>query len=198
MFSQKLAGKNMKDSGFYSKKELTELGIKFGNDVFISKKTSIYCSELEIGDNVRIDDFCILTGKIKIGSHVHICSFCQLSGGAGIVMEDFTGTGSRSLLYSQSDDFSGSYLVGPLFDSELTNVTKGTINLKKHASVGPGSIILPNVTISEGAVISLLSLVKRNTLPWKIYFGVPARPIKDRKQNILELEKKFLNDYDNK
>ncbi|MDQ3634977.1 MAG: acyltransferase [Acidobacteriota bacterium] len=188
----------MKDSGFFSEKELSELGIKFGKNVLISRKTSIYCSDLEIGDNVRIDDFCILTGKIKIGSHVHICSFSQLSGGSGIVMEDFTGTGSRSLLYSQSDDFSGLYLVGPLFDSKLTNVTKGTIYLKNHASVGPGSIVLPGVTISEGTVISLLSLIKKDTLPWKIYFGVPAKPIRNRKQNVLELEQTFLRDYDNK
>lgn len=188
----------MKDSGFFSEKELKELGIRFGRDVLISKRTSIYCQELEIGDNVRIDDFCILTGKIKIGSHVHICSFSQLSGGAGIVLEDFTGCGSRSLLYSQSDDFSGAYLVGPLFDSSLTNVSKGTIHLKRHSSVGPGSIVLPGVTIAEGTVVSLLSLVKRDTKPWKIYFGVPAKPIRNRHRNVLELEQKFLRAYDEK
>lgn len=184
----------MKDSGFFSEKELSELRIKFGKNVLISRKTSIYCSKLEIGDNVRIDDFCILTGKIKIGSHIHICSFSQLSGGSGIVMDDFTGIGSRSMLYSQSDDLSGAYMAGPVIDSKFTNVTKGSIHLKKHAFVGPGSIVLPGVTIAEGTFVSLLSLVKRNTKPWKIYFGVPAKPIRDRKQNILELEKEFLRE----
>lgn len=188
----------MKDTGFFSEKELNELGVKFGKDVFISRRASIYCDELEIGDNVRIDDFCILTGKIKIGSHVHICSFSQLSGGSGIIFEDFTGCGSRSLLYSQSDDFSGSHLVGPIFDAKFTSVKKGTISLKKHSSIGPGSIVLPSVTISEGTVVSLLSLVKRDTKPWKIYFGVPAKPIKDRKRNVIELEQNFLYGYENK
>lgn len=188
------ADDDMKDSGFYTENELTELGIKFGKNVLISRKTSVYCTKLEIGDNVRIDDFCILTGEIKIGSYVHICSFSQLSGGAGIVIEDFSGTGSRSLLYSQSDDFSGEYLVGPLIDSKWTNVTKGTIHLKKHSSVGAGSIVLPGVTIAEGTVVSVQSLVKEDTKPWKIYFGAPARAIKDRAQNVLELEKKFLRE----
>ena len=32
-----------------------------------------------IGDNVRIDDFVIIKGKINISSNVHISSFCSLS-----------------------------------------------------------------------------------------------------------------------
>lgn len=182
----------MQNSGYFSEKELNDLDVKFGKNVLISKKTSIYCRELEIGNNVRIDDFCVLTGQIKIGSYVHIASFCQLSGSSGIVIEDFAGVASRSLLFSQSDDFSGSYMTGPLINSKYTNVAKGTIFIGKHAVIGAGSIIMPKVKISEGTAVGSMSLVKEDTEPWTIYVGVPAKSIKERKQKILELEKEFL------
>ena len=52
---------------FYKKEDLYKLGLKdLGKNVFISKKCSIYTPEnISIGDNVRIDDFCILSGHIR-------------------------------------------------------------------------------------------------------------------------------------
>ena len=53
---------------FYTNIELQTLGFKaVGKNVFISNKASIYSPHLiEIGDNVRIDDFCILSGNINL------------------------------------------------------------------------------------------------------------------------------------
>ena len=69
-------------NSFYEKNELERLGIKkIGKNVLISRKASIYNpEEILIGNNVRIDDFCILSGKIKLGSNIHISSFCALYG----------------------------------------------------------------------------------------------------------------------
>lgn len=60
---------------------------------------------LIIADNVRIDDFCILSGMIEIGSRVHISAYCTLYGLKGIVIKDDSGL-------SAIDDFSGNYLIG--------------------------------------------------------------------------------------
>ena len=62
-----------------------------GKDVLISRYARIYSmKDIEIGSNVRIDDFCLLSGRVKIGSHVHISAYASLCGGnAGIVLEDF-------------------------------------------------------------------------------------------------------------
>ena len=63
--------------GFYSESELKNLGFKkIGSNVLISKKASLYgVSQMEIGDNVRIDDFCILSGNIMLGSNIHISAY---------------------------------------------------------------------------------------------------------------------------
>ena len=61
-------------NSFYSDEELKKIRFKsLGENVLISKKASIYSPEkIIIGNNVRIDDFCILSGNIQIGNHVHI------------------------------------------------------------------------------------------------------------------------------
>ena len=70
-------------SSYFTEKELGMLKLaRIGRNVLISRKASIYGSEnIEIGENVRIDDFCILSGKIKLGNNVHIASGTYLWGG---------------------------------------------------------------------------------------------------------------------
>lgn len=174
---------------FLSTEELTNLGfISFGNNVLISDKASIYNPEhMIIGSNVRIDDFCILSGQITLGDYIHIAAYSALYGKFGIEMESFTGLSPRCTIFSASDDFSGHYLISPMVPSELTNVTGGKVTLKQFSQVGANCVILPDVTINEGVAIGAMSLVKESTEAWKIYAGSPAKVIKDRTRNILNL-----------
>jgi len=56
---------------------------------------------------------------------------------------------------------------------------------------------MPGVNIGEGCSVGAMSLVNKSIEPWGIYFGVPARRIKERKKNILELERQFLAEISN-
>ena len=47
------------------------------------------------------------------------------------------------------------------------------------------------MTLGEGCAIGSMSLVMKDVDPWSIYVGVPAKKIKERKKNLLELEKQF-------
>ncbi len=69
-------------SNFYSKDELKEIGLKsYGKNVLISRKCSIYgTGNMEIGNHVRMDDFCILSGKIVLKNFIHIAAFSALYG----------------------------------------------------------------------------------------------------------------------
>lgn len=176
-------------NSFYSQNELTKLGLKsFGTNVFISKKASIYgANNIEIGNNVRIDDFCILSGNVKLGSYIHISAFCALYGSKGIVMENFTGLSARCTVYSAVDDFSGNFLIGPMVDEKLTNVTGGPVTIRNYSQVGAGCIILPNLTIEEGVSVGAMSFVRESLKSWTIYAGIPAVKIKDRNRNLLNL-----------
>ena len=90
----------MRNCSFYTENELRAIGFKsLGNNVKISRKASIYWADtMIIGNNVRIDDFCILTGKIKMGSYIHISAYSALYGGAGIDVEDYSCISARALV----------------------------------------------------------------------------------------------------
>ena len=123
-------------TSFYSSEELKEIGFKsLGNNVLISKKASIYSPDkISIGNNVRIDDFCILSGNIIIGSNIHISAFCALYGAMGIILKDFTGMSPRCTIFSATDDFQGDFLIGPIHPKELTNVTGGLVLLNSYST----------------------------------------------------------------
>jgi acetyltransferase-like isoleucine patch superfamily enzyme len=180
-------------NSFYSEEELAQIGLnKYGNHVLISRKASIYSPQnISIGNNVRIDDFCILSGDIKIESYVHISAYSALYGKFGIIMEDYTGLSPRCTLFSASDDFSGDYLISPMVPEKYTHITGGSIILKRFTQVGAGSIILPDVTLHEGVAIGAMSLVKKNLDAWSIYAGNPLRFIKQRKKGLLNYYGKF-------
>ena len=175
-------------TSFYTEEELKSIGLKeYGKNVLISRKVSIYgASHISIGNNVRIDDFCILSGKITIGSNIHIGAYVALYGANGITLEDFTGISGRSTIYSAMDDFGGEYLIGPIHPEELTNVTGGQVVLRQYSQIGAHSLIFPNIEIGEGCVIGACSMVRHDTNPWTIYTGTPAKPLKKRSKGLLK------------
>lgn len=182
---------------FLTKRELYSVGFKFvGKEVCISSKASFHNpARISIGDNSRIDDFCILsagTAGITIGRHVHIGCQSYLLGQGPIVLEDFSGISGRVAIYSSNDDYSGNSLTNPTVSDTYRNVDHGSVILRKHAIVGAGAIILPNVEIGTGAAIAALSLVKKDCLEFGVYAGCPAKLIGTRKRNLLELERQFL------
>ena len=182
---------------FYSEDELKALGFKsIGRNVKLSRKASVYSPEkISLGHDVRIDDFCVLSGHIEISNYVHIAASCLLFGGNdGIVFEDFTGLSSRSAVYAESDDYSGAYFTNPTLPAKYRHIIGGGVVVKKHAIIGSGCTILPNVVIGEGCSIGAMSLINKSLDGWKIYVGIPCHYVKDRSNDLLGMEKKFVKE----
>lgn len=184
------------EKSFYSDDELSIIGFKkIGANCKISRYARFYSPKsIEIGDNVRIDDFCILSGVIKLGSYIHISAYCALHGAKGIEIGDYSGTSARTIIYSVVDDFSGEFLINPMVPEEYTNVMGGKVVLKKYVQVGANSVIMPNITIEEGAVVGAFTLVKKDLEKWWIYAGIPALKIKPRSKNLRKLADKLKNE----
>lgn len=181
-------------TSFLSKTELKNVGFKYvGKNVDISRNSTFYQPEMiSVADNVRIDDFCILSGAITIGGHVHISAYTALFGKAGISIEDFVSISSRVNIYSVNDDYSGKFLTNPTVPGELTNVKAEPVLIKKYVIIGAGSIVLPGVVLNEGAAVGALSLVNQSLDPWKIYAGIPCKAIKNRQKDLSALEKDVI------
>jgi galactoside O-acetyltransferase len=182
---------------FLTEASLATLGfICLGANVKISDKASIYNPELMvIGDNVRIDDFCVISGKVIIGRNVHVAIFCNIGGGElGVTLEDFSGLAYGCHVFSQSDDYSGRTLTNPTVPDKYKHETKAAVLIKRHSIVGTCSVILPGVTLEEGTSIGAMSMVTKSTEPWMVYFGIPAKRLKQRRRDLLELERNYLRE----
>lgn len=174
---------------FYSVDELKKIGFKsLGENVMISDKCSIYgAHNIEIGSNVRIDDFVIISsgdGGIKIGNYIHIACYAHIIGSGPIILEDHVQVSGKVSIYSSSDDFSGDYLIGPTVPKKYTNVRNSKVHLKKYVVLGCNTVILPGVTLGEGCAVGALSLVNKDLEEYKIYAGSPIKFIKDRSKKI--------------
>ena len=176
-------------SSFYTESELATLGLKScGTNVLISRRSSIFSPHLvSIGDNVRIDDFCILSGIITLHNNIHISAYTALYGAYEIEFEDFTGASPRCTIFSATDDFSGDYLVGPIHPEHTTHLETGKVLVKKYTQIGANTVVMPNLTIGEGCAVGCMSFVNKSLDPWGIYAGIPVKRIKNRSKELLKL-----------
>lgn len=113
------------------------------------------------GKNIIIDDFVMIYAKktMQIGNYVHIACFTSILGGEEFVMEDFSWISSGSRIFTGSDDLKDWGFGNPTIPEEYRNVKRAPIFMKKFACVGANTVVLPGVTIGEGATVGANSVV---------------------------------------
>ena len=186
--------------GYLDSKELRALGFgHIGRNVRVAKNSTIVgLANIFLGDDVRIDGYTTIiaaeSGRLLVGNNVHIGGYCFLSCGEDIVMSDFTGLAQGVRIYTRTDDYSGKTLTNPTIPKKYTGIRSGTITLGKHVVIGSGSVILPGVTIGTGSSVGALSLVTKDLDEWGVYFGSPAKKIKNRSKKLLLVEEQYLQE----
>ena len=189
----------MLKSTYWTEDDLKDFGFNsIGKNVRISSDARIYGQEnISIGNDVRIDDFVILSavnGYINIGNFVFIARNSHLSGYLGIEMHDFSSMAANTIIYSASDDYSGDYLTAQAIPQKYTTHIGGPVIIGKHVIIGSSCNILGPANIGEGCSIGVMTFVHNELLPWGIYVGIPCKRIKERKKGLLELEIQFLKE----
>ena len=131
---------------------------KIGRDCLLDYKTYFrYPSLISLGDKVTINRDCALYAsymvrgvEIKIGNNVALSPHVRI----------FTATHDYASL--DLDD------------------TAASVIIEDYAWIGGGAILLPGVTIGEGAVVGAGSVVSKSVPPYSVAVGNPARVIKKR------------------
>lgn len=163
-----------------------------GADVVVWPRAHVVGADrITVGDSVFVDDFALVMAvePITIGSFVHVATGVTILGGGRLVLEDFAGISGGVRIYTGNDDYLGSSLTGPTVPAAYRTVHRAPVHVGRHCIVGANSVVLPGVTIGEGATVGALSLVSRDLEPWTVYGGTPARPLRERpRERILELE----------
>jgi acetyltransferase-like isoleucine patch superfamily enzyme len=184
------------DPGYWRTPELRQMGFaSVGENVAIARNCAVIgLPNISIGDNVRIDAFCSIlcaSGKIEFGSNIHLCTAVMLGGRGGIALGDFSCISSGARLFSASDDFNGEWMASCNVPAEYTRPVVAPIVIGRHVPIGANSVILPGVTVGEGAAICAMTCVPRSLAPWTMYAGIPARKVGPRRRRVLELEGQF-------
>lgn len=189
----------MLQSTYLTEYDLKDFGFKsLGVNVRISSDTRIYGAQnISIGDNVRIDDFTILsasTGHISLGNYVHITRGCHLSGTYGIEIHDFCCLAANSVIHSASDDYSGKSMTNQAVPDAFRSYHGGLVTLGKHVILGVGCVVIGPAHIGEGCSLGVMTAVLGKDLaPWGIYVGTPARRLKERQRDLLIQEEALKN-----
>lgn len=170
---------------------------KYGEDVFIHERAIIkHPSHCMIGSHNAIDNGVTISTSLKIGDYTHIAQDVTVIGGteSELILEDFTFVAAGTKIVCGSEDYTGGGLVGPTIPAKYRVINYSTVKFEKFAGCGVNCSIMPNVTLAEGSILGANSLLTKDTEPWTIYVGSPAKPVKIRnKEKILEYGKLIKN-----
>lgn len=112
-----------------------------------------------------------INGKVNIGYDVYF----DASNANYLTIEDGVWIAARCILLCHKRPLRD-YCVGDDYN-ELPHIHKEVV-LKKGCCIGMGSIIMPGVTIGEGAMVGAGSIVTKDIPAWSIAAGNPAIVIK--------------------
>ena len=169
----------------------------FGNDV-----TLRHPHKIRIGDDVVVDDGCVLDAKgagndgITIGNGVFLGRQTIVTTKDGdIVLEDGVNVSAFCMIFSASRVRCGrntliaayTYLVGGGHDLDRTDVAiidqarpSQGIAIGPNCWLGAGVIVLDGVTVGRDAVIGANSVVTRDVEDFAVAAGSPAATIRRR------------------
>lgn len=122
---------------------------------------------------------------VVIGENCIVGDTCFLDGREGITLGDNVNIGSHVSIYTRQHDVDS-----PSFDEVGAPVVIGD-----HAWIASHAILLPGVTIGEGAVVAAAAVVTRDVAPFAMVAGNPARFVRERNRDLtyrLSYAKRFV------
>jgi acetyltransferase-like isoleucine patch superfamily enzyme len=131
--------------------------VSFGHNVMIRENVRIG-GQTTIGTGVVIDGSCSVGKRVSIQTGGYLCTNCTI--------EDGVFLGPHAVL--TNDKYvtqKETTLVGP--------------KIRKGASIGANSLLMPGVEIGEASIVGAFSLVMNDVPPRSVYVGAPARKLKN-------------------
>lgn len=145
------------------------------------------------GKHIIIDDFVFIYAKntIRIGNYVHIACFSSMTGGEAIDIGDYSAISQGCRILTGTDDFTDWGFGNSTIPEEYRNTKRAPVKIGRFCIIGANSVVLPGVTIGEGATVGACSVVTRDLEPWGVYIG--NRRIKERNRDaVLKTYERYL------
>jgi acetyltransferase-like isoleucine patch superfamily enzyme len=150
---------------------------------------------IHFGDPVLIDDFVLLVARapIVIGDYVHLACFSSITGGQEVTLGDFVALSQGARILTGTDDFTGWGFGNSTLDEQYRNTKRAPVEVGRFCVIGANTVVLPGVTIGEGATVGAGTVVTKDLEPWGVYLG--NRRIRDRdRERVLATHRRFQED----
>ena len=163
-------------------------GVSVGNLVTIHEQVHIDRRvAVTIGDRVDIRDRVRIgiaesgerAGQLDIGDGTVILSDTQIDCSARVSVGSGTHVGRRAQIFTHSHDTSRRDV--PVLDAPIT---VAPVTIGDDVMIYNDVVILPGVTIGNGAIVAIRSVVTRDVAPYAIVAGSPARVVGSRGEDI--------------
>ena len=145
--------------------------------ILISPNVTIIGPEnIQMGNNVRIDDYTIISAKdgfLKLGSNIHLGGQSYFGCSGGIEIKSNVNIAQGVKIYSKINDY---------LRKKNDDTIKGSVKIEQNVILGSNTVIIGKTIIKEGATVGALSFVKQNLNSWSIYAGCPVKFIRKRKK----------------
>ncbi len=161
----------------------------FGRNIKVGNFNTIM-RNVEVGDNVDIQNYVLLKPGTKIGDDCYIDSYVLTSGACTIgnnVFLRYRTVIARNVIVDDNNFFTAG--VKTIFLDHSAQLTKKPLHIKQGSFFGDNSIIMGGITIAENCVIGACSFVNKDTEPYGVYVGTPARRIRDVREDELWYKK---------
>lgn len=103
---------------------------------------------------------------LKLGKNTDIGAFTYINAKNGVIIESEVQIGSHCSIYSVS----------------TIDAKEGKVLIKKGALVGSHSVVMPGITIGEGATVGAFCFVNKNLPAGCLAYGIPVKIIRRRKK----------------
>jgi acetyltransferase-like isoleucine patch superfamily enzyme len=109
-------------------------------------------------------------GRLKIGTNSVINENCRLDSRGGITIGCNVSISGETIILTADHDL----------DSEMFAGRHKPVTILDRAWIGTRVLILPGVSIGEGAVVAAGAVVTKNVAPYTVVAGVPAKVVRQR------------------
>lgn len=154
-------------------------GTVIGDNATIRPNSTIYCkvkigNNLRTGHNILIRENTTIGDKVLIGTNTIIDGNTTIGNNVSIQGNVYIPTNTTI----EDDVFIGpcAVLTNDKYPIRKKYDLKGP-TIRKGASIGANSTILPGIEIGEGAMVAAGALVTKDVPAWKLAIGAPAKII---------------------